>query len=90
MDVWSAGVVCYEVLTGRAPFAAETAAQVLEVRSSAAAAERVGLLFGNALWRLCCTVCVWGSGAEGSNQATAAPPRVTVLGGTNCLVSSIV
>lgn len=31
VDVWSAGVVCYEVLTGRAPFAAENVAQVLKV-----------------------------------------------------------
>jgi serine/threonine protein kinase len=32
VDVWSAGVVCFEVLTGRAPFAAENVAQVLQVR----------------------------------------------------------
>jgi serine/threonine protein kinase len=31
VDVWSAGVVCYEVLTGRAPFAAENVAEVLKV-----------------------------------------------------------
>lgn len=31
VDVWSAGVVCFEVLTGRAPFAAESVAQVLQV-----------------------------------------------------------
>jgi serine/threonine protein kinase len=31
VDVWSAGVVCYEVLTGRAPFAAEHVAEVLKV-----------------------------------------------------------
>jgi serine/threonine protein kinase len=31
VDVWSAGVVCFEVLTGRAPFAAENVAQVLQV-----------------------------------------------------------
>eukprot|EP00775_Hariotina_reticulata_P011520 gene11520-11663_t len=30
VDIWSAGVVCYEVLTGRAPFAAETVAKVVE------------------------------------------------------------
>jgi serine/threonine protein kinase len=30
-DVWSAGVVCYEVLTGRAPFAAQNVAQVVKV-----------------------------------------------------------
>jgi serine/threonine protein kinase len=31
VDVWSTGVVCFEVLTGRAPFAAENVAQVLQV-----------------------------------------------------------
>jgi serine/threonine protein kinase len=35
VDIWSAGVVCYEVLTGRAPFAAETVAKVVEVSDTA-------------------------------------------------------
>lgn len=31
-DIWSAGVVCFEILTGRAPFAADSSASVLRVR----------------------------------------------------------